>query len=209
MTPENARPHLLVGLTGGIGSGKSTVAQLFEHLGVRIVDTDRISRELTLADGQAIPLIRTAFGTSFIDAQGALDRPRMRRHIFDHPDARKQLEAILHPLIRQQVQALVQQPTAMPYTIIVVPLLVESRDYGWLHRILVVDCSEANQLLRTMQRSQLSEAEARAILAAQASRAERRQRADDLINNDAAPELLPEQVARLHRQYLALTAGSD
>lgn len=209
----NARPappcKFAVGLTGGIGSGKSTVAELFRACGAGVIDSDAISRQLTQAGGSALPAIRAAFGAACIDGSGALDRPRMRQLVFADAAARQRLEAILHPLIREEMLAQAAAATA-PYLLLVVPLLLEAQGYAELvRRILVVDCPEQAQLERTMQRSGLSAAAVQAIMAQQASRNERLQRADDVIHNDGEPSQLPSQVARLHRQYLALAAGNN
>lgn len=199
---------VLVGLTGGIGSGKSTVAALFEARGAAVIDSDKISHSLTRTGGIAIEPIRGAFGDSYLNADGALDRARMRRLIFSDADARQRLEAILHPLIRMQMLA--QTEAAAPYTLLVIPLLFETGDYlELLQRTLAVDCAEATQIARAMQRSGLSEGEVRAIMAQQIPRAERLRRADDIIRNDAGPDALGSQVDTLHRRYIALSAGSD
>lgn len=196
----------VVGLTGGIGSGKSTVADGFAALGVPVIDTDAIARELTLPGGAALDAIRAAFGDSVTQADGTLDRAALRRRIFSDAAARRQLEAILHPRIRQGVEQTLAKLDA-PYALIVIPLLVEVGGYrDVLNRVLVVDCPEHQQLARVMARSGLARDEVVAILAAQASRAERLAAADDVIVNTSAPEALPPQVAALHRRYLALAA---
>jgi dephospho-CoA kinase len=195
-----------VGLTGGIGSGKSAVAALFATLGAQIVDTDEIAHELTRPGGEAIAPIRAAFGADAIAGDGSLDRVAMRRLVFGDVRARKRLESILHPLIRVESARRVGR-AASPYAVIVIPLLVESGvDRSRTARVLVVDCPEASQIERVTRRSGLSEAEVRAILAAQATRAQRLAVADDIIDNGGAPEKLPDQVSRLHEKYLTLAA---
>jgi dephospho-CoA kinase len=155
--------NYLVGLTGGIGSGKSTIAALFAAQGVRVIDTDLISHRLTQAGGEAVPALRDAFGASYIDAQGALDRSRMRELVFGNPSEKERLEAILHPLILAQVKQQASLPTDAPYTLVVVPLLFESGRYAdWLHHIVTVDCTEAQQVSRAMLRGGLSESDVRA-----------------------------------------------
>jgi dephospho-CoA kinase len=202
--------NYLVGLTGGIGSGKSTVATMFAAQGVRVIDTDLISRQLTQADGDAIPKIRDAFGAHLINPQGALDRSKMRELVFCDPARKKQLEAILHPLIFAQTKQQASSPTDAPYTLIVVPLLFESGRYtGWLHRVITVDCPEDVQIVRTMQRSNLDETAVRAIMAQQLSRSERLRLADEVIRNDGDLQALQNQVDALHRRLCALAAESD
>jgi dephospho-CoA kinase len=197
-----------VGLTGGIGSGKSTAAAMFAKLGVHVIDTDEIAHELTRQGGEAMAPIRAAFGAQAIAADGSLDRARMRRLAFGDVQARKRLEAILHPLIRDESNRRVER-AASPYAILVIPLLVESGvDRSRTARVLVVDCPEARQLERAMRRSGLPEAEVRAILASQATRAQRLAAADDVIDNSGAPEALESQISRLHEKYLTLAASS-
>ncbi|MBI5919910.1 MAG: dephospho-CoA kinase [Nitrosomonadales bacterium] len=198
-----------IGLTGGIGSGKSTVAALFAELGAAVIDTDLISHRLTAADGLAIPAIRAAFGDAFVNAEGALDRARMRELIFSAPPARLQLEGILHPMIRAEAKTEVEA-SATPYTVLVVPLLFEAQGYrDWLHRTVAVDCPESLQIARTMQRSHLDESAVRAIMAQQLGRQQRLKQADDIVSNDGDQAALPSQVRRLHEAYLLLAAGSD
>ncbi len=197
-----------VGLTGGIGSGKSVVADLFARHGVAVIDTDEIARELTRPGGEAIEAIRTAFGASSIGADGALDRDGMRKLVFGDAAARKSLEGILHPLIRKE-SARRSARTRSPYAILVVPLLVEGGvDRSRYSRVLVVDCTEEQQVERAMRRSGLSEKEVRAILAAQATREQRLARADDVIDNSGTPEALERQVSHLDEKYLTLAAQS-
>ncbi|MDR0480415.1 MAG: dephospho-CoA kinase [Gallionellaceae bacterium] len=192
-----------IGLTGGIGSGKSTVAALFSELGVPVVDSDEISRQLTASGGAAMARIRAEFGDAYVDAAGALNRVRMRREIFSDAVAKQRLEAILHPLIRAQMQAQADAAGDAPYVLLVVPLLFENPDYRALvTRALVVDCTEQQQIDRAMARSGLSEQEVRAIMRQQISRAERLRLADDIIENRAEPEALRGQVAALHRDIL-------
>jgi dephospho-CoA kinase len=197
-----------VGLTGGIGSGKSAVAALFAGLGADIVDTDEIAHELTRPGGEAIAPIRAAFGDQAIARDGALDRAAMRKLAFGDARTRNRLEAILHPMIRAESSRRLER-AAGPYAILVIPLLVESGvDRSRTPRVLVVDCPEASQLERVMRRSGLPEAEVRAILAAQATRAQRLAAADDVIDNAGAPQALEGQVARLHEKYLTLARES-
>jgi dephospho-CoA kinase len=193
-----------VGLTGGIGSGKTTVANLLGELGAALIDTDAIAHQLTAPGGRAIADIATHFGPEFIDAQGAMDRTRMRSHVFGNNTARHQLEAILHPLIRSETLHAADRAGG-DYLVFVVPLLVESGNWvGRTSRILVVDCDEEVQIARVMARNGLQRHEVEAIMAAQASRPARLAVADDVIeNNGSAAQLMP-HVQALHAAYLAL-----
>lgn len=197
-----------VGLTGGIGSGKSTVAQLFAERGVAVVDSDAISHELTAPGGASIEWIRGEFGAGMIRADGALDRDKMRQLVFADKSARKKLEAILHPLIREEsARRLGTAKTA--YAICVVPLLVEQGvDRARYQRVLVIDCSESEQISRVVRRSGLPESEVRRVLATQATREARLAAADDVIDNSGPPCTLAPQVANLHEKYLTLAAKS-
>lgn len=196
---------LVIGLTGGIGSGKSTVAGLFAQHGVAVTDTDAIAHALTAPGQPALTEIASTLGAGMLLSDGTLDRAALRQHVFDHPDARQTLEAILHPLIRQAVATELAQPIQASYRMIVVPLLFETGEYATLiERSLVVDCPESLQIARAMARSHLMEAEVRAILAAQISRQERLARADDVIINDSSLENLTEKVSQMHKKYISL-----
>lgn len=194
--------NLCVGLTGGIGCGKSTVADLFAIHGAGIIDTDAIARRLTQAGGEAIAAIRATFGDDYIVDDGALNRAKMRGLIFSDAAAKQQLELILHPLILEQAKVQCRQLQTKPYIILVVPLLPESPAFRQLaQRILVIDCDESTQVARVIGRSRMGEAEVRDIIAQQTSRAERLQLADDIIHNDAGLDSLAEQVTVLHGRY--------
>jgi dephospho-CoA kinase len=195
----------VVGLTGGIGSGKSAVADLFAAQGVPVVDTDAIAHALTAPGGAAMPAIRAEFGDGVASADGALDRAAMRAIVFADPSARKRLEAILHPMIRvESERQLAAGATGSPYAILMVPLLIESGNYRTrVDRIAVVDCAEETQIARVMGRNGLAREDVARILAAQATRAERLAAADDVINNDGMLEELAPRIEHLHRQYLA------
>ncbi|WP_374494398.1 dephospho-CoA kinase [Zoogloea sp.] len=196
----------VVGLTGGIGSGKSAAADMFADLGAALVDTDRIAHALTGPGGAAMTAIRAAFGNGVLTEDGALNRAAMRALAFESHDARKRLEGILHPMIRQESERQCLAASA-PYVILAVPLLIESGTYRErVQRLCVVDCPEAMQVVRVMQRSGLEESQVRAIMAAQASRAERLAAADDILDNGGTLDALREQVSGLHRHYLALAA---
>lgn len=195
--------NYVVGLTGGIGSGKSTVAELFVAQGAALVDTDAIAHQLTAVDGQAMPEIVRRFGQGVADAHGALDRAAMRRLAFGSPAVRASLEEILHPMIRQLSAERCALATT-PYVVLAVPLLIESADFRQrCDRIAVVDCSEALQISRVMARSALAESEVRAILDAQVSRQQRLAAADDVIDNSGALTKLYPIIAELHLKYLA------
>ena len=197
---------LRIGLTGGIASGKSTVADMFAELGAPVIDTDVIAREVVEPGQPALAEIREAFGAGVIAADGSLDRSAMRAIIFDDEAARRRLEGILHPKIGK---ATVDQADAAggDYQIIVVPLLVDSSLRAFVDRVLVVDCDEETQVARLLARDAESEAQARRILAAQSSRAERLAIADDVISNDGSVEETREQVRSLHRSYLIEAAA--
>ena len=197
-----------VGLTGGIASGKSRAAALFEELGAAVVDTDAIAHELTRPGTSAMAAIRDAFGPAYLAADGSLERAKMRQLVFSDPAAKAKLEAILHPLIRERARARIVA-AQQPYVIVVVPLLVETDAYrDLIERILVVDCREELQVARAMQRSQLKESEVRAILAAQLPRTVRLGRADDVIDNNGDIEALRQQIQKLHAKYLAFAQAA-
>ncbi len=191
----------VVGLTGGIGSGKSAVSDEFAALGATVVDTDVIARELTERGGAAVAEVERIFGKEFI-AGGAMDRKRMRDHVFADPAAKRALEGLLHPMIRAE-SARRSLAASGPYIVHVVPLLIESPDYRQrVDRVLVVDCPEETQVERVRARSGLSADEVRAIMRSQASRAERLAAADDVIDNSGPRDALRKQVAALHQKYL-------
>ena len=196
-----------VGLTGGIGSGKTTISDLFAELGVDVIDTDEISRALTAKAQPAVAQIAEQFGPDVVAADGSLNRDRMREIAFSELEARKKLQGILHPLIRAEVQRRLAG-SAKLYALVVVPLLVESRGYDFADRVLVIDCSEEQQIERVMHRSRLSRDQVKAIMATQASRSERLAAADDVINNDGEIADLRSQVEKLHRQYLSLSESA-
>lgn len=193
-----------VGLTGGIGSGKTTVANMLEARGAAVIDTDQIAHRLTAPGGAAIPAIHAQFGEAFLTADGAMDRAKVREYVFAEPAAKTHLEAILHPLIRIETERAATDAQGT-YLVFVVPLLVESGT--WKHRVsrvLVVDCPEQLQIMRVMSRSGLSESQVRAIMASQVSRSDRLAAADDVIFNDGTPLSLEQQVDRLHAFYATL-----
>lgn len=193
-----------IGLTGGIGSGKSTVADMFAERGATLIDTDLIAHQITAPNGIAIDAIRAEFGAQYLKPDGAMDRGKMRELVFADPSAKLRLEAILHPLIRKETETQAASATGA-YPIFVVPLLVESG--GWkqrVSRVLVVDCPESTQIARVQRRNALDEAQVRAIMATQASRQVRLAAADDILLNDDDTAALGPQVDRLHALYCEL-----
>lgn len=201
--------NYVVGLTGGIGSGKSTVAELFAALGAEVVDADAIARELTAPGGIALPALLAEFGAEVLAADGALDRVQMRTLAFADSARKARLEAILHPLIRAECEARCAAADDAPYVLLVVPLLVESGAYAkTIDRLLVVDCPEELQILRVVARSGLAREDVLRIMAAQASRTQRLAAADDVLENVGVPSDLRVPVAQLHARYAHLAAAS-
>lgn len=196
----------VVGITGGIGSGKSAVSDRFKRLGIDVVDADVASREVVKPGQPALEAIAEHFGSDLINADGSLDRARLRALVFADQRERVWLERLLHPLINEYIRVQLAR-AASPYAILVSPLMMETGQSRFTNRILVVDVPEEVQLARTMARDSNAEAQVRAIMAAQASRAARLATADDVINNDAGFEALDHAVARLHEQYLRLAAA--
>jgi len=194
---------LTIGLTGGIGSGKSTVATLFKDLGVPVYDTDIIARDLVEPGQPALEQIVSTFGKDILDASGHLDRQQLKQRIFSSDEDRASLEAILHPRIRESLLAKIKNCSAT-YCVAVIPLLVEKQWQQAVDRVLVIDVSETTQIRRTQQRDQLNESIIKRIIDSQASRAQRLAIADDVIDNNHAPEKLQTQVQQLHQKYLAL-----
>lgn len=191
-----------VALTGGIASGKSAAADRFAALGVPVLDADVIARELVAPGGAALAEIVAAFGPAALAADGALDRRAMRSRVFADADARRRLEAILHPRIRALLQQRAAEAPA-PYAVVVVPLLVESGSYGWVDRVLVVDVPRALQRARLIARDGVAPELADAMLDAQAPRERRLALADDVVDNTGTPAELDAKVQALHRKYLA------
>ncbi|MHB9118474.1 MAG: dephospho-CoA kinase [Burkholderiales bacterium] len=195
-----------IGLTGGVGCGKSSAARFFADLGAGIVDTDTLAHELTRPGEPALLTIASQFGRDFLLRDGSLDRARLRRLIFSDAQAKTRLESILHPLIRQRVEVELSRQTA-PYTLVIVPLLLETGHYrDIVQRVLLVDCDEMQQIARVAARNGLSELEIRAIMAHQMMRGERLQLSDDTLDNRGEESALAPQIAVLHRKYLALAA---
>lgn len=197
---------LKIGVTGGLGAGKTTVSQAFARFGAPVIDTDEISRNLTAIGGAAIPAIKANFGGAVFNSDASLNRAALRARILADDASRRRLEAILHPLIRAEVGRQLAAVDA-PYVLVVVPLLVETGAYyDLLDRILVVDCDESTQLRRALARGGWNEPEIRAMMARQASRKDRRTRADDIVDTDCDLADLDRQVAVLDQKYRLLAA---
>ena len=199
---------LVIGLTGGIGSGKSTVAKMFVALGVPVIDMDQIARQVVEPGQTALNQITHEFGTTILDATGRLNRRKLRALIFDSTEKRRCLEAILHPLIRQETQRQISKLDAA-YCIVVIPLLLESNQRTLVDRILVVDVPEVLQITRTMQRDHVSTSDVQKILAAQVNRSSRLAAADDVIDNSAGLEQVRIRVAELDQQYRSLARNTS
>lgn len=197
---------LKIGLTGGIGCGKTTVCRLFADLGVPVVDADLIARRLVEPGEPALQAIVQTFGADMLKTDGSLDRPKLREAIFADPEQKRRLDAIMHPRVYASIAADVAALQA-DYCLIAVPLLLESKNPYVVDRILVVDCPQPLQIERVVTRDKLSAEQAQAIVASQMPRPERLARADDVIDNSAGPELLAEQVKSLHNSYIFLATA--
>lgn len=195
---------LVIGLTGGIGCGKSSVARIFAALGAAVIDTDEIAHRLTARGAPTLAAIIEQFGSSYQLPDGNLDRARLRKRVFSDHAAKEKLETLLHPLIKQQVVSEMAEAQG-PYLVLVIPLFFETGAYRDLvDRVLVVDCDENQQISRTMSRSRLSAEDVRTVMAHQAPRAERIKQADDILSNQGNHANLEEHVKELHQHYLAL-----
>lgn len=195
-----------VGLTGGVASGKTTVARMFATHGVTVIDTDEIARDVVAPGSPALAKVAAAFGPEVLNADGTLNRARMRELVFAAPEKRHALEAILHPAILEEMERRSSSAPG-PYHILVVPLLIETDLVLRVDRVLVVDVTEEIQLRRLLARDAGGEAQARAMLAAQITPAERLARAHDVISNEGSLDALAKQVNKLHQHYLALAGG--
>ncbi|EEW10954.1 dephospho-CoA kinase [Vibrio mimicus] len=195
----------VVALTGGIASGKTTVANLFhEHFGIDLVDADVIAREVVESGTDGLKAIAAHFGQTILNQDGSLNRTALRERIFADPEQKTWLNQLLHPMIRQRMQQALAQTTS-PYTLLIVPLLVENQLQNMADRVLVVDVEESIQIERTIARDNVSIEQAQAILAAQATRAQRLAIADDVLKNDAKNQKLLPQITLLHQKYLAMS----
>jgi dephospho-CoA kinase len=200
---------LCVGLTGGIGCGKSEAARAFRALGVPVIDADDIARALTVSGGRLVPRILAEFGPEVADAEGGLDRARLRRLVFADPEARRRLEAIVHPAVRDEIARRVADLPPTPYCLVVVPLLFETGMEREMDHVIVVDCEESQQIDRVSARDGLAAAEVLPIVHAQLPRAERIRRADTLLDNTGERESLWAQVATVHENLLALARAAS
>jgi dephospho-CoA kinase len=197
---------LHIGLTGGIASGKSTAAERFQELGVPVIDADAVAREVVAPGTPGLEAVVARFGRDILNARGELNRALLRERIFADETQRRALEALLHPLIRSEMARQVREARG-PYVVLAIPLLVEGGRRDDLDRILVIDTDEASQRARLMGRDKTTDAQATAILAAQASRAQRLAMADDVIANTGSIEALRREVDRLHQRYLTLAGA--
>ena len=201
---------MIVGLTGGIGSGKSEAAQIFASLGVPVVDVDAISHQLTSAGSPVLKEIINVFGKSYLLADGSLDRAALREKVFADEAARRQLEEILHPAIHEQALQALSKNTGAPYQILVIPLLFEgSRYQNIINRTLVIDCDDSLQIARSVKRSGLSEQAVIAIMRAQVSRKVRLALADDVIENNGSLQELSKKIAEIHKKYMQTCIVSE
>ena len=201
---------MIVGLTGGIGSGKSEAAQIFASLGVPVVDVDAISHQLTSAGSPVLKEIINVFGKSYLLADGSLDRAALREKVFADEAARRQLEEILHPAIHEQALQALSKNTGAPYQILVIPLLFEgSRYQDIINRTLVIDCDESLQIARAIKRSGLSEQAVITIMGVQVSRKMRLALADDVIENNGSLQELSKKIEQIHKKYMQTCIVSE
>lgn len=200
--------ELIIGLTGGIGSGKTTVANLFEAHGIDVVDTDIISREVVEPGSPALAQIAEKMGPEILQADGNLDRRKMRERVFSQPELKDWLNGLLHPLIREQMIKQ-SQAAASPYCLLAIPLLVENNLQEFVHRVLVIDCPVDVQIARASSRDDNSIEQIQQIINAQASREQRLEAADEVIDNSGAENSLPKQIETIHNKYLKLVSNNQ
>ena len=198
---------VVIGLTGGIGSGKTTVANVFAEYGIDLIDADIIARDVVAIGSRGLSRIIEKFGNSILLADGNLDRSQLRTVIFSDPQHKDWLNQLLHPLIREQMLADIDRATS-PYCLLIIPLMVENNLQTLTDRLLVVDVDQQTQIMRTQQRDNVSLEQIKSILAAQASRQQRLDAADDIICNNGDNQALLTQVAQLHQHYLALAQAA-
>ncbi len=193
----------VIGLTGGIGSGKTTVANLFAAKGITVIDTDQLARDVTQPGREALQKIAEKFGATILATDGTLNRSALRKHVFDHPEDRVWLEQLLHPLIRTEMKVQAEKATS-PYCIVVIPLLFETTPNPLINRVLVIDATEEQQIQRTQARDNVARDDVTAILQTQLARQERLTKANDIIHNHGNKSELVAQVARLDDFYRGL-----
>lgn len=198
---------IVIGLTGGIGSGKTTVANLFANYGIDLIDADIIAREVVAVGSVGLARITEKFGDSILLGDGSLDRSQLRAAIFSDPQLKNWLNQLLHPLIREKMLADIDRASS-PYCLLIVPLMIENNLQTMTERLLVVDVDQQTQIMRTQQRDNVSLEQIKSILAAQASRQQRLDAADDIICNNGDNQALLTQVAQLHQHYLALAQAA-
>ncbi|MDG1024707.1 MAG: dephospho-CoA kinase [Gammaproteobacteria bacterium] len=201
----NATKNYVIGLTGGIGSGKSAAAEIFRSFGVQVVNTDELAREVVEQGQPALTKIAEHFGRNILSTEGVLDRATLRKIVFSNPAAKSWLEALLHPLIAKLLQERLAEANS-PYSILESPLLFETEQYKFVNRVLVVDVSEETQLSRAMARDGSSEAVIRSIITSQIDRDERILRADDVVSNDGSLEQLQANIKSLHTHYQGISS---
>lgn len=200
------RPDLVIGLTGGIASGKTVVSRYFEHLGVPVIDADVVAREVVEPGEAGLDAVVKEFGAEILDDKGRLDRRRLRSLVFENPSGRRSLESMLHPLIRQRMEAQLDKLND-DYAILAIPLLLETGQTDMVDRVLVVDASESAQIERSRKRDGVAEEEVRQIMSSQASRADRLAQANDVIENNGTIDELRQRVRRLDEFYRSLARG--
>ena len=198
----------IVGVTGGIGSGKSAVCREFERYGIKVVDADIAAREVVVPGSEGLADVVAEFGQAVLNSDGTLNRGELREIVFQNADQRAKLEAILHPKIRKRIEQQLAESRS-PYTLLCVPLMVERGNNYAINRLLVVDCDEETQIERVMQRDNLTRSQVLAIMSTQASREERLAQADDVIMNDGSVEDIADRVKPLHAKYLALSGNTQ
>jgi len=199
---------LTIGLTGGIGCGKTTVSQLFESKGIPVIDADEIAHAIVQKGAPALSLLSNAFGGNILNTDGSLNRNNLRELVFNHPEEKEKLEGILHPLIYQTMFQQLKQHNS-PYGILSIPLLFETHYQRKVDRVVVIDCSEETQKERVRSRDQLSDEMIYSIMSSQCSRSFRREHADDILNNDSTLTNLADAVHQLHEAYLKMSTGKN
>ena len=197
---------LRVGLTGGIGCGKSVVAEMFRELGITVIDADQIAHDLVKPGSPVLAAVIGQFGKTYLNADGGLDRQKLAQHVFAQPEQKKKLEALIHPAVRDTIRQQLEAHSRETYVIVVIPLLLETGYTELIDRILVVDCDEQQQIQRVQQRDSRDTDQIQNIMRQQIGRSERLSRADDILTNNTSLATLQHQVTELHRKYLSMPA---